>query len=170
VVERNRLRKILAAAGAVAGAAPGAWWGSASAREHPDRSTWVSLTSPWPHGSEAVKEAFQAAGFDASDVPAIPRNRFGQAVWADEQTPLPIRAATVGLVDAAAQAGGSPWVSPVDVARVAVGMGSGYASGMIVGKVLGAMAGLSQPAQQSLRRAGTWADVLTGVVPMAFGR
>jgi hypothetical protein len=49
-------------------------------------------------------------------------------------------------------------------------MGSGYVSGLVVGKTLGALAGLKPEAQQSLQQAGTWAGLLTNVVPMAFGR
>ena len=164
VLDRGRLRKMLALLGGAAGAAPGAWWWSASARENPHLSTGEALVDTWPY------EKASAFAFGA-DQPVIPRNQFGQLVWADEQTPLPIRSATTGLLAAAGQVGGgSPWVSPADVARVALGMGSGYASGMLVGKTLGALAGLTPDAQSAIRRSGTWAGVLTAVVPMAFGR
>lgn len=167
VLEKGKLRKMLALAGGGLGAAPGLWGWGVSAREQPDVSTMGALVSNWPYVDDAMRKG--SALVDAS--PSIPRNRFGQLVMADQDTPLPIRSAVTGLLAAASQVGGgSAWVSPSDVARVAVGMGSGYASGLIVGKTLGALAGLSADAQASLRRAGTWAGVLTAVVPMAFGR
>ena len=51
-----------------------------------------------------------------------------------------------------------------------MGMGSGYVSGMLVGKALGALAGLKPHAQKQLQQAGTWAGFLTNVVPLAFGQ
>lgn len=164
-LRKGRLRKMLALAGGGLGAAPGAWWWATAARERPEGDTMGALVSNWPYGPEAK----EGAAVDGSA--SIPYNRFGQLVMADADTPLPIRSATTGLLAAAAQAGGgSAWVSPRDVARVAVGMGSGYASGLVVGKTLGALAGLTPAAQDTLRQAGTWAGVLTAVVPMAFGR
>lgn len=161
VTRKGKLRKFLAAMGGVAGAAPGAWMWSISSRENPDASVWKTLVNPWPHTDEAIK-----AGQSA-----IPRNQFGQVVWADEQTPLPIRAATNGLLTAAGELrGGANLITPMDVAKVAIGMGSGYVSGVLVGKTLGALAGLTPDAQSAVRRSGTWAGVLTSVVPMAFGR
>jgi hypothetical protein len=48
-------------------------------------------------------------------------------------------------------------------------MGSGLASGMLVGKALGALAGLTPGAQQTLKRTGMWAGALMNIVPRAFG-
>jgi hypothetical protein len=49
-------------------------------------------------------------------------------------------------------------------------MGSGYMASKLVGATLGALAGLSPGAQQTLQQAGTWAGALKAVVPTAFGR
>jgi hypothetical protein len=118
------------------------------------------------------KIAFSVGGAFAIDsMPTIPKNQFGQTVWQDQQTPLPIRAATTGLLESAsALRGGTNFVSPMDVARIGLGMGSGYLSGAIVGRTLGALAGLQPDTQKSLQQAGTWAGILTNVVPMAFGK
>lgn len=104
-------------------------------------------------------------------MPIIPKDNFNNVVWADPFTPQPIRAATSGLVESASMSqGGVRWVSPLDVGKIAIGMGSGLVSGMIVGKTLGALAGLTPQAQKSLQNAGTWAGILTNIVPLAFGR
>lgn len=174
--EKGRLRRVLAAAGAAAGAAPGAWWGTIAHRENPDAPGWSAWLDSWPvKQSEFLETPFRkvaelGGAFALSTLPSIPRNEFGQVVWQDPYTPLPIRAATTGLVDAAAMSRGTNLVSPADIARIGLGMGSGYVSGLVVGKTLGALAGLKPEAQQSLQQAGTWAGLLTNVVPMAFGR
>jgi hypothetical protein len=77
-----------------------------------------------------------------------------------------VRAATVGLVNTASMANGnSPFVSPWDIASVTA---TGAARGLIVGKTLGAMAGLKTEGQQNLMRLGVWSGMLQAVVPNAF--
>ena len=119
------------------------------------------------HYLSAIGSDYGVSGLTA--VPIIPARDFNQAVRDDPFTPRPIMAATTGLVDSAAAWRRSPVVSPMDVGRIAVGMGSGYASGMLVGKTLGALAGLRPEAQKTLQRAGTWAGILNNIVPLAFG-
>lgn len=103
-------------------------------------------------------------------IPSIPVDRFNRVVWEDPLTPVPIRAATVGLTEGASQLqGGSPIVSPLDVARLAVGMGSGSLSGLLTGRVLGALAGLTPQAQDQLQQAGIWSGILRTVIPQAYG-
>ncbi len=118
-----------------------------------------------------VKYANEAG---AAFLPMIPVDQFNRTIWNDLRsaggyTPPPLAAATTGLVQAAALSqGGTNYVSPVDIARIGLGMGTGYMSGMIVGKTLGALAGLRPEAQQSLQQAGAWAGILTNVVPLVF--
>ncbi len=196
-VDPGRLRKTLALLGLAAGAAPGAYWGSINLRAHPHHHGLRALLSGWPldtpAGEEnyksppigeahaalkdlAAKTAAELEGTGISglssvyDPPLIERDPFNTMVWNDPRTPPPIRSATVGLVDAAAASRGSPIITPWDVARIAVGVGSGYESGLLVGKTLGALAGLKPEAQRTLQQAGTWAGILTSVVPLAFGR
>jgi hypothetical protein len=103
------------------------------------------------------------------NVPMIPADQFTQTVWRDGNTPVSIRAATTGLVDSAsAIRGGSRLVTPGDIARIAIGAGAGYASGMLVGKTLGALAGLRPESQRQLQTMGTWAGILANVVPTVF--
>lgn len=81
------------------------------------------------------------------------------------------KAMATGLVYGAQNLPGrstSPLVTPVDIARMAVGMGSGYASGSLVGRTLGALMGLPEPAQQQIIRSGTFAGAIRGIVPRLF--
>lgn len=127
-----------------------------------------------PHFKRAVAYAspvgsdFGVGGL--TSVPMIPADHFSEVVWQDPNTPVPVRAATTGLVDSAsALRRGARLVSPADIGRVAVGMGSGYASGLLVGKTLGALAGLRPESQKKLQQAGTWAGLLSNLMPLAFG-
>lgn len=113
------------------------------------------LNQPYGHGIGQL-----------GDMPNISRDTFGRTVWQDPNTPMPIRAATVGLVNTASMANNnSPFVSPWDIASVTA---TGAARGLIVGKTLGAMAGLRPESQQNLMRMGVWGNLLTTVVPNAF--
>jgi hypothetical protein len=119
-----------------------------------------------PH-ERFLKVAQDAGGLYVQDIPV---DAFNRVIWQDPNTSLPLRAATTGLVEAASQSrGGIELISPYDIARVAVGMGSGLASGMLVGKALGALAGLTPGAQDTLKRTGMWAGALANLVPKAFG-
>jgi hypothetical protein len=110
-------------------------------------------------------------GLDMVDqIPSIPTSDFNQTVWNDPNTPYGIRATTTGVVNAASMSrGGARMISPLDVARIGIGMGTGLASGLIVGKTLGALAGLRPESQRTLQQAGMWSGVLANVVPMIFG-
>lgn len=96
------------------------------------------------------------------------------------QLPLPVRAATGGLLEVAWQekqrrddrsggGAGARLVSPMDIARITAGMGTGYLSGALVGKTLGLLTGMSDSMQEKLKNTGLWAGVVQNVIPMAFG-
>jgi hypothetical protein len=83
------------------------------------------------------------------------------------------KAMAVGLVTGAQHLPGrspSPLITPVDVARMAVGMGSGYLSGAMVGRTLGHIMGLPDPAQEAIIRAGTFAGAIKSILPVIYGR
>ena len=63
----------------------------------------------------------------------------------------------------------SPFVTPADMARLTAGMGVGYASGLVAGKVLGSLTGLPPTAQKTLANAGMYAGVVKSVLPMIYG-
>jgi hypothetical protein len=121
-----------------------------------------------PCDSKGLQKAAQQAGMGFFQ-PEIEVNQFGRVIWADPLTPEPFRAAASGLVGAAGLMNNSAVVSPSDIARVALGMGSGAVMGMTAGRVLGSLAGLSPTAQQALQRGGMWAGLVKAVTPMAFG-
>jgi len=105
----------------------------------------------------------------------IPVEQLQQMVWEDPDVagrlPIHIAAATSALVEGASRQSRSetPFITPGDIARMAVGMGSGYTSGLLVGKALGGLFGVSDAAQQVLRRSGAAAGLLQTFVPLAFG-
>lgn len=148
--------------GALLGAALGSvvplWQASDNVRRTGELS---SVLDPWP--PEVVKGS--ADLFD----PVIAREEFNRAVWADPNTPPPLRAATAGLVEAASSIRGSDLISPWDVGKIAVGAGAGLISGVIAGKALGLLAGLTPEAQQGVQRVGLWAGLLKSTVPQALG-
>lgn len=80
-----------------------------------------------------------------------------------------LRAATGGILGGASHLrGGARVVWPTDIARIGVGMGSGYLSGLLAGKVMGVLTGMPSKAQNRLRQTGMWAGVLANVVPLMF--
>ena len=177
VLDRGKLRRRLAVLGALPGLGLGAYWGLRLNPAHGQPAL-----SNWPFDQELTKQAYDQAFEDefgyntqytagGTGLPDVPVDAFNTAVLRDPFTNPAIKGATVGLVAAAQQAqGGGDWVSPGDIARIAMGAGSGLLSGMIVGKVLGQLAGLSPTAQQQLQQGGMWAGILGKVIPMAFGR
>jgi hypothetical protein len=96
--------------------------------------------------------------------PIIDVNRFNEAIWGDPFTDESARALASGLVYGAGATRNSSVVSPMDVARMAVGMGTGYASATLLGKTLGTLAGLSPQAQGALQQTGIWAGLIKSVV------
>lgn len=91
-------------------------------------------------------------------------DRFNSAIWNDPLTPPPVQAFTSGLVSGAGVIRNSEVVTPMDITRMAVGMGTGYASATLVGKTLGALAGLSSEAQKTIQQAGVWSGLLNNVM------
>jgi hypothetical protein len=153
---------------------------------------------PWLSNYAYAKHALfeKAAGDFAADtgamhLPSIPVDAFNRAVWNDvhaapnifgtkspwgtnEQpltTPPPVASFTSGIVAGAGAATGQRRVSPLQVAATAgLAAGKGYLGGLVLGKVVGALAGLKPEAQQQLQRTGMWAGLLTGAVNALFHR
>jgi hypothetical protein len=103
--------------------------------------------------------------------PIIPVQQFNSAINNDPFSDASTKAIASGLTYGASAITNSPVVSPMDVARMAIGMGTGYASATLVGRTFGALAGLSPSAQSSLQQAGLWAGLMKSVVdPIARAR
>ena len=112
-------------------------------------------------------------GFGAPSISLepIPVDAFNRLVLNDPFIAPPMQAATLGVVNAASNIGGpSRYVSPMDIARIGLGMGAGYVQATIGGKVLGALAGLTPEAQKTLQTAGVIAGAVKSVVPGLFGQ
>jgi hypothetical protein len=157
--DEGALRKRGLILGGLAGALPAAWQASHNVRNTGD---WTSVFDRWP------QEPAEKAGIDLF-APVINRDQFNQDVMGFEETPLRVRAATAGLVEAASAVAGSSFITPWDVAKVAVGAGTGLVSGVIAGKALGFLAGLSPAGQEGVMRIGLWTGILNSVVPKALG-
>lgn len=151
--------------GGVLGAAPGAMGmalNNAEGKSIFDKRSSLQKVCDVILGDQPVPQyiKFAAGLFN----PAIDVRRFNNAIWDDEQSPESTRAMASGLVYGAGATRNSNVVSPMDVARMAVGMGSGYASATLMGKAFGALAGLSPSAQGALQQAGIWSGLLKSVV------
>jgi hypothetical protein len=196
-VERGKLRKTTALLGALAGAAPAAYLGTVGQRNWQDKNrssfnAWVEpnvffgqqadaiknasakLTNSFDDSCDSAmsKEAFDygTSGSGLGILADIPVDAFNRTVMMDPFTPPAIRAATVGLTEAADQSkGNSGIINPFDIARIGVGMGAGLSQAYLGGKVLGALAGLTPKAQNTLQQTGMFAGALKAVVPGLFG-
>lgn len=196
--DKGKLRRTLAILGGIGGAAPGLHWAFDNLRADPQHSgSWRALISPYPWTQEAQNRFAQPSSEITSHMPmevraldeafikaadiaggefenSIPVDQFNRVVWNDLRsmggsTPSPIAAAATGLTTAASLSqGGANLISPMDIARIGMGAGSGYISSLLVGKTLGALAGLNPATQQKLQQVGIWGGVLSNIIPLAF--
>lgn len=152
---KGRLRKTLATMGGLAGTVPGALWAYGSKSLLP----------------AAIKQALWD-GTGAVSGPLINVDEFNQVIWSDPRVskyvPLPVRAAASGLLLGASHLADNGMVSPMDVGRIAAGMGSGYVSGALVGKTLGLLIGLPQEQQDRLKNTGMYAGIISTMIPRLF--
>jgi hypothetical protein len=134
------------------------------------------LASVFPSEVLMLSDMWKHAAFEAGadHLPMIPVDEFGRTIWSDISTmggytSPQIASASTGVIQAASLArGGATIISPADIARIGVGMGSGYLSSLLVGKTLGALAGLTPSAQKALQQQGVFAGVLSNVIPLLF--
>tara|TARA_Y100001938_G_scaffold19058_2_gene23755 strand:- start:10825 stop:11979 length:1155 start_codon:yes stop_codon:yes gene_type:complete len=102
-----------------------------------------------------------------------PANAFGTKdpfgpVRGPMYTPPAAAGAMAGLVSGAAAARRSNWVSPMDIAKVAWGAGTGALSGIIAGKIAGGLAGLNPAGQKKLKQMGMWGGLLNAASRAIF--
>lgn len=123
----------------------------------------------------AIKESATDSGL--MQRPLIDVEQFTWEVYNDPRIAgpmsMPEQAAAAGTLMGAAnlpgKEPGTRFVSPMDIGRLAAGMGSGYVSGALVGKALGLMAGMPDSTQNLLKNTGMWAGVIKNVLPIIFG-
>lgn len=188
-IDKHKLRNRLAFLGGAAGVAPGIWAATRDGRANAEqgKSYWGGFfgrdqmlgkgASPEPlsplkeararlnadFGEEPTDFTMSKEG-DAFFEPLVYADQFNRAVIEDPLSPLPLKLTTMGIVNQASQMRQSPWVSPADIAHVAIGMGSGLAAGTTLGKVVGVLAGLTPEAQTHLQQAGMWYGALRGAM------
>ena len=172
--DKKRLRRNAALAGAAIGAAPGAL------------ETFKSVLIGQPvldgsHMPHPVRDAQKAAAFGDdsktpfgnmatpySTGPIIDAESFKKTVWRRPELNLPEKKMFSGAMSASQAIAGSPWITPMDVGRLAAGMGSGYASGLVVGKTLGYLTGMPKPMQDRITQTGMFAGVVKAALPLLF--
>ena len=181
--ERKKTRRTGALLGALAGISPGLLQGGMSTGVggsflQPEIFQDSKRAEALPDDvRQEIRESFIKAsnyGFGASPIPV---DLFQDTIWNDprvaDRLPLPMRAAASGLVMGAARLPGkrqgTRFVTPMDMGRMAAGMGSGYLSGALVGKGLGLLFGMPESTQKRLKDTGMFAGVISNLVPVAFG-
>jgi hypothetical protein len=170
--ERGKLRRTGAILGGALGAAPGAAWMGANAYNDQSLLQGHPRTPPLPQNAEQIAKTASQSGYDGV-WPTIHVPGITHALWEDprvrDRVPVQSRAALTGLVEgASAMRDGADYISPLDVARLAAGMGVGYASGAIAGKLLGALSGAPVQTQELLKNTGMYAGLVNQVLPMLF--
>lgn len=191
--ERGKLRRNLALLGGAVGALPGGLWAAANqidGRQWNDPTLlqgrgydpteaarfpllWESLRDEGLL-DDKVASVLSETGY--APLPPINVDEFNQVIWRDPRVagPLPpaLQAAASGLITGAAHLPGkenSRFVTPLDIGRMAAGMGTGYLSGAVVGKALGALMGMPDVAQERLKNVGLWGGLVSVLIPKAFG-
>ena len=191
--DKQKMKRNMALLGALAGAAPGALWGGVNI------ANGKGLLSHWPLESQLPDAETQALPFDKQSYfgydgdendtpsmlspfqgvrqPEINVHEFNQTIWHDpvvsvQLTPQ-VQALATGLITGASHLAGegtpATLISPWDVAKMTAGMGTGYASGALVGKALGALMGMPADTQEKLKQTGMWAGAVANFIPLAFG-
>lgn len=190
---RGRLSRLLGTLGGIAGATPGLIYGATNqAKGLPfnDNSTLnhppVGGIMPENHFpiSPLFKHAVAKFANDLAEdsgmignLPPIQVDKFNQTLWGDpyvsSRLPLPTIGAATSAVNVAQQMPGgvgAGWVTPWQMGHLAAGMGVGYASGALVGGVLGLLTGMPDAAQDRLKQTGMYAGIVSQVVPILFGK
>lgn len=125
------------------------------------------------HNIRAAAWGNSSAG--ASGLSPIPVDSFNRVIWGDPRVANELtsqtKALASGVVTAASALGGrrSSIVTPADVAHIAVGMGSGWLSGSLLGHGLGTLMGMPKTTQETLKNTGMWAGAVHAFVNNAFG-
>ena len=164
IMSKNDLLKasrVGAIAGAILGAAPGA------------AGAWFNHAGGRPAFDSGFYET-KLAGYDVNPE-AIDVNQAQKSLWNANHIPVGLKAYTSGLMNAAATmpSRSTPTpaiVTPLDIARVAIGMGTGIASANLVGNAMGLLFGTGDKSKQLLQNTGAALGVLRAIVPTAYSR
>lgn len=141
----------------------------------------LNLSAGWPAMTESFYSQKEASfGDDFFKVYgnqpnwAINLAQSQQELWQNDKIPITLKAYTSGLLNAAATLPGKRTstniVTPIDIARVAVGLGTGVASATLVGNAMGALFGTNQKVKDMLKTTGAAIGVLRSIVPVAYAQ
>lgn len=140
---------------------------------------WHRLRNVFRCAVPHIKAAAATGVWSSWEVP-IPVPELQHTLWNDPHVANRLypsqQAALSGTLMGASLLAGNPSagigasvVTPGDMARMTAGMGSGYLSGMLVGKALGVLTGMPQETQDTLKRTGVYAGILANLAPKLFG-
>lgn len=129
----------------------------------------VQTASNLTRNGEVKATVPKYASFDESTINPICDinvNAFNQEIWADAyrgRTPTEAAGIVSNTLNSTKKRFGSNFVSPGQVIDTMVNAGIGYGTAWLAGKTLGAMAGLSENAQEKLQQIGTWGGIMQGI-------
>lgn len=183
-LERGKLRRTLAMAGALGGlgvAATGAYANSRALRTSLLKGLLTHNQTPVVYPSEQRKMELDEKQSNFSPAmfnPSISVPQFNNAAWSDVQrgmvngfrnhTPPQYAAATTGFMSGLATAQRSPIISPATVISGLASAGVGLATANVAGRALSALAGLTPAGQQKLQDLGMWGGMMHAIVPSVF--
>jgi hypothetical protein len=167
--------------GAAAGAAPGALEAFKSFSVNQPLLDGSHMRLPKEPVAEPAEEPNKEAAFPGGYVPPMPYmpgplingDELMRMVWKqpdirDRLSPGE-RSLITGAVGGAQQIAGSSEFSPGSLGRLTRSMGTGYASGLIAGKVLGTVLGMPEDVQKDFARVGLQAGAIRATLPIIFG-
>jgi hypothetical protein len=177
--QRGNLRRTLAILGGLMGAAPGATWGAVNANDgrsfNDDTLTKGKIDDGKSISFKTSAEKMALLSGTGAGAP-IDVNRFNYMLYQDplvsNRLDPRLQAAASGMVTGAAHLPGKSntrMVTPMDMGRMAAGMGSGYLAGAVVGKILGVAMGMPRETQTKFRQTGAMAGMIANLVPIVFG-
>lgn len=177
---RKKLRRTTATLGALMGVMPPAAWMYANSRLGLPLNSPELLNPPDGTPLRIDPMSFKEASGEVAEFGGLLRpihvGRFERDIWHDpyiaRQLPDASQTALSSAVQTAAMLPGgigSGWVTPIQMGRLAAGMGAGYLSGALVGGLLGRLTGAPPAVQDNLKRTGVYAGALQAIVPKLFG-
>jgi hypothetical protein len=141
------------------------------------------IGQPVTDASHTVRKNTKTGASQGDSLPRTPRYSPGPVIDSDAmlhtiwRSPMVSgqltsreRSLMTGVLSSARQIAGSPCLTPADMARLTAGMGIGYASGLVAGKVLGTLSGMPPDTQKTLANTGMYAGAVKSVLSMVFGR
>lgn len=157
--DKEKLKRNAAIAGGLIGTVPGLQWGA------------LNLFANKPFFSNDFAKNASDSGLFAFNV-----DDFTSTVWNDSRVAKRLdpqeQAALTGFVTGAANLPGKPtgnsYVTPLDMGRMALGMGSGYMAGAFAGRAIGSLMGMPEEKQEKLKNIGMWAGLAKSLVPILF--